>query len=31
MGKGGDLLANMSKFYIKQNMVILHPTEILKK
>lgn len=32
LGKGGgDLLANMSKFYIKNNMVILHPAEILKK
>lgn len=31
LGKGGDLLANMSKFYIKQNLVIIHPTEILKK
>lgn len=32
LGKGGgDLLSNMSKFYIKNNMVILHPAEILKK
>jgi hypothetical protein len=25
LGKGGNLLSNISKFYIKQNMVILHP------
>ena len=31
LGKAGDLLSNMSKFYIKQNMVILHPADILKK
>ena len=28
---GGDLMYNMSKFYIKNNMVINHPTEIEKK
>jgi serine/threonine-protein kinase ULK/ATG1 len=31
LGKMGNLLFNMNKFYIKQNMVILHPTEILKR
>ncbi|CAD8069354.1 unnamed protein product [Paramecium sonneborni] len=29
--KGGELMMNMSKFYIKNNMVIDHPAEIKKK
>ena len=29
--QGGDLNYNMSRFYIKNNMVINHPTEIEKK
>jgi serine/threonine protein kinase len=31
LSKDYNLLSDMSKFYLKQNMVILHPTEILKK
>ena len=29
--KGGDVMLNMSKFYIKNNMVIDHPAEIKKR
>lgn len=29
--QGGDMMLNMSKFYIKNNMVIDHPAEIKKK
>lgn len=29
--KGGDLVSNMSKFYINNNKVIDHPAEIRKK
>lgn len=29
--QGGELMMNMSKFYIKNNMVIDHPAEIKKK
>lgn len=29
--KGEDVMMNMSKFYIKNNMVIDHPAEIKKK
>lgn len=29
--KGDDMMMNMSKFYIKNNMVIEHPAEIKKK
>lgn len=29
--KGNDMMLNMSKFYIKNNMVIDHPNDIKKK
>ena len=29
--KGNDMMLNMSKFYIKNNMVIDHPADIKKK